>query len=306
MSRRALLVGINDYSQPEWALKGCIDDTVTMESLLRTYFGFQEPDIRLLHDQDATKQGICEGLSWLLTDYNGDGTDVRIFQFSGHGTQIDDQNGDEWDYLDEVIVPYDHDWNKPFRDDDLKAIFDEIPPNVNFTFIADCCHSGSIQKALLDSGIEFRSRSLVPPETILERIEARRRKRDQKYEQLMNARLQEMIKDVPPHELAVKLPDLIKKLRSSLRENKFALVEADRHILLAGCEDRQTAPDAFIEGGWHGAFTWAMAKAIREADGDLTYEQLIIQAGGKLREFDQRPQLECPKAMRGLRVFGPL
>ncbi len=62
-----------------------------------------------------------------------------------------DQNNEEWEGFDEVIVPYDHDWDKPFRDDDLRAIFEIFPAEVNFTFIADCCHSGSIQRPLQEA-----------------------------------------------------------------------------------------------------------------------------------------------------------
>ena len=83
---------------------------------------------------------------------------MRVFHFSSHGTQVDDQSDEEWECLDEVIVPYDHDWDNPFRDDDLRAIFEKIPEGVAFTFVADCCHSGTIQKGLFDTGIKFLPR----------------------------------------------------------------------------------------------------------------------------------------------------
>ena len=120
MSRRALLVGINNFRPGIQGLRGCINDTHEMGGLLREYFGFQEQDIKVLHDADATAQRIREGLGWLLSDYDGD--DVRVFHFSSHGTQVDDQGDDEWECLDEVIVTYDHDWDHPFRDDDLRVI----------------------------------------------------------------------------------------------------------------------------------------------------------------------------------------
>ena len=129
-----------------------------MQGLLATYFGFQDEEVRVLHDGDATVQGIHGSLAWLLSEYDADGSDVRVFHFSSHGTQVDDQSEDEWECSDEVIVPYDHDWDNPFRDDNLKDIFAPIPEGVNFTFIADCCHSGTIQRALLNSGVEFTPR----------------------------------------------------------------------------------------------------------------------------------------------------
>ena len=65
MSKKALLVGINDFVRPEWQLNGCINDTLEMPELLGQYYGFQEEDIELLHDQAATNQGIRDGLDWL-------------------------------------------------------------------------------------------------------------------------------------------------------------------------------------------------------------------------------------------------
>ena len=56
----------------------------------------------------ATTAGIHAGLDWLLSDYDGDGSDVRVFHFSSHGTQAEDQNNDEWERKDEVIVTADH------------------------------------------------------------------------------------------------------------------------------------------------------------------------------------------------------
>ncbi|MFQ5340094.1 MAG: caspase family protein [Anaerolineae bacterium] len=306
MSRKALLVGINNFTQPSWRLRGCINDTIAMQGALTTYFGFEDQDIRVLHDGDATAQGIRDGLEWLLSGYAGDGRDVRVFHFSSHGTQVDDQSEDEWECLDEVIVPYDHDWSTPFRDDDLRAIFDTIPEGVNFTFIADCCHSGTIQKVLFDVGVEFRPRYLSPPLEVQDRILARQAQRDAEADAWAAAQLAQMLQDIPQDQWAAKMQEYLALLRRRFRENKYGVVPVERHVLLAGCEDRQTAADAHIEGEYRGAFTWALSQAIKDANGDLTYDELITRAGANLREYAQRPQLECPSEMRDLKVFGPL
>ena len=52
--------------------------------------------------------------------------DVLVFYYSGHGSQVRDRNGDELtDGLDEIICPYDMDWDRGtyILDDDLDAIF---------------------------------------------------------------------------------------------------------------------------------------------------------------------------------------
>jgi hypothetical protein len=304
MARRALLVGINNFRPGIQGLRGCINDTHEMGGLLREYFGFQEQDIKVLHDADATAQRIREGLGWLLSDYDGD--DVRVFHFSSHGTQVDDQGDDEWECLDEVIVTYDHDWDHPFRDDDLREIFLSIPANVNFSFIADCCHSGSIQKALLDSEVEFEPRYLTPPSEIVDAIDARLAKRDTEAHKWASKEMLRVLRETPEEEWDAMAETYLDELLKRYRQNKYGVVEADRHILLAACEDRQTAADARIEGEWRGAFTWALGRAIQEGDRDLTYDQLIKRAGTNLRGFAQRPQLESPPDVRKLKVFAPL
>lgn len=307
MSKRALLVGINQFKRPDVTpLRGSVRDTVEMRELLTSYFGFQEGDIEILCDSDATSQNVRKGLDWLLSDYEGDGKDVRIFLFSSHGTYVEDQDGDEWDCLDEVIVTHDHDWDKPFRDDELRKIFEPIPVGVNFTFIADCCHSGTIQKELLDSDLEFEPRFLTPPSEIIDGIERRLAARDAQAKAWARKELLKIARDTPEDEQEARTDKLLDELMKSFRQNRYAVVEAERHILLAACEDRQTAAAAKIGGEWRGVFTWALGQAMRETNGDLRYEELIQQAGSKLRRLAQRPQLECPPEMRKLKVFAPL
>jgi hypothetical protein len=306
MSKKALLVGINNFTRPSWRLRGCINDTIEMQGLLTAYFGFQDEQIKVLHDGDASVQGIRNGLAWLLSEYAGDGSDVRIFHFSSHGTQVDDQSGDEWECKDEVIVPYDHNWNNPFRDDDLRAIFDVIPEGVNFTFIADCCHSGTIQRALFDSGVEFTPRYLTPPPEVSDRIATLQAKRDAEGDAWAAAQLAQMLQGVPQDQWVAKMQEYLALLRRRFRENKYGVIPVGRHVLLAACEDRQTAADARIEGDYRGAFTWALGRAIKDANGNLTYDQLITRTGANLKAYEQRPQLECPSELRALKVFAPL
>ena len=46
--------------------------------------------------------------------------DFLIFQFSGHGSQIRDREGDELsDHMDELICPYDMNWDDGFITDDI-------------------------------------------------------------------------------------------------------------------------------------------------------------------------------------------
>ena len=188
----------------------------------------------------------------------------------------------------------------------MRACFSDIPDDVNFTFIADCCHSGTIQKGLLEGDVDFVGRFIVPPPEISDRIEALRVNRDNSRNSLASAKLTEILQDTPKDQWEATIAAFLDPMQHQLSDNRFGFVEQENHVLLAACEDKQTAADARIEGDYRGAFTWAISKSINEANGDLTYGRLIELAGAHLRRYEQRPQLECPEALRELRLFEPL
>ena len=65
-------------------------------------------------------------------------------------------------------------------------------------------------------------------------------------------------------------------------------------VLITGCRDTQTSADAFINGRYNGALTFALVDAIRKTKGRLTYRQFHDRAAAvlKARKFEQVPQLE--------------
>jgi Caspase domain. len=84
------------------------------------------------------------------------------------------------------------------------------------------------------------------------------------------------------------------------RRKKFGIdVNEERNILLAACRENQTSADAFIGGGYHGAFTYFLVETIKElesmtSDKHLSYRRLVQETGEKLEKngFEQIPQLE--------------
>ncbi|MEM7536857.1 MAG: caspase family protein [Chloroflexota bacterium] len=311
MSNRALLVGINDFlGRPGWRLRGCLNDTWDMQALLHENYGFERDDIRLLHNQEATADGIRTGLAWLLSDYQGDGDDTRIFHFASHGTQVEDVSGDEYDCADEVIVSYDHRFSEPFLDDELNEIFSTIPEHVHFTFIADCCHSGTIQRFVLPSENQSgeaeervcRNRAVQPPVEMQQRISERITQRDIAFDEFVEEEFDALVKNTPSEQL----PEIMRTFREDALaqfKSKFNIASVDRCILLAACEDEQTAADAKIDGQYRGALTWSLTKALRESSGRLNYVELIQLIAIYLSDFEQTPQLECPDSWRYERVF---
>ncbi|HEY3380354.1 MAG TPA: caspase family protein [Vicinamibacterales bacterium] len=163
MARRALLVGLNRYPNPENTLRGCLNDVLQMRELLRTHGGFEdERTVRLLTDQRATTRAIVERLEWLVGGARPG--DVLVFHYSGHGAQVRDRHGDELDDgLDEIICPYDLDWDSPFTDDDLYGIVKDVPAGAQLTVVLDCCHSGTGLRDVAPNPRPLRSRCLCPP-----------------------------------------------------------------------------------------------------------------------------------------------
>src|SRR5688572_21512231 len=151
MARKALLVGINDY-QGISDLRGCINDVTNMRNILKTFLGFQNNDIRLLIDARATKANIVTRLNWLVRGAKAG--DYLVFHFSGHGSQIRDRDGDELsDRMDELLCPYDMNWEGNYiTDDDLRDIFKRLPQGVLLEVFLDSCHSGTGLRLLDDLG----------------------------------------------------------------------------------------------------------------------------------------------------------
>ncbi|NIM06729.1 MAG: hypothetical protein GTN65_14190, partial [Armatimonadetes bacterium] len=147
-------------------------------------------------------------------------------------------------------------------------MFGAIPERVNFTFIADCCHSGSIQRVPLgrDQELEFEPRYLNPPPEVTKRIAEGRNKRGAAFDSASAAELLALLEGVPEAQRAEKVEEYFAQARSRLAENKYGFVSVDQHALLAACQDRQTAADARIEGDFRGAFTWGLSQAIKQSN----------------------------------------
>ena len=151
--KRALLIGINDYRAVP-GLQGSVNDVQTMREVLVKRWGFPEANIKVLTDAAATRAGILAALEDLVRTTGPN--DTVYFHYSGHGSQVEDQNGDEADGLDETIVPVDG--RSPgiadILDDQLDAIFARLKTH-NAVIVLDSCHSGTATRAF-----DIRARSL--------------------------------------------------------------------------------------------------------------------------------------------------
>lgn len=151
--KKALLVGINRYQLPGNNLRGCLNDIAIIKTILTGLFGYT--DIQTLTDGQATKANIVQALKSLIAS----GADQMVFHYSGHGTSFYDQATNE---TDQALCPSDvQDVNTLISDKEMASILAAIPANAKLFFIADCCHSGTIDRELMFN--KSRPRSMVIP-----------------------------------------------------------------------------------------------------------------------------------------------
>jgi len=176
-TRRAVLVGINTYvpktsaedessakananasasahvqkSNPgrgSWRnLEGSLNDVASIRQLLITRFGFEDSDVHVLGEAQATREGIQNAIRRYLADAASPG-DISFFYYAGHGSQMKNSKSQEADKLDETIVPSDSRAGAlDIRDKELARDFMEvIRKGAVLTAIFDSCHSGSVAR----------------------------------------------------------------------------------------------------------------------------------------------------------------
>jgi hypothetical protein len=151
-----LQVGIGKYMNAP-PLSGSVNDVVEMRKVLEgERYGIPAANILTLTDAQGTKQQIFEAFQKHLIakarehfEKTGNKDAVVLFQFSGHGSQVPDVDGDEKDDgKDETLVTYDSrdktGENRDITDDEIYALTSELRRwTDNIVYIFDSCHSGS-------------------------------------------------------------------------------------------------------------------------------------------------------------------
>jgi len=261
--RRALLIGINAYSSPDIPrLHGCVNDIEAMRLVLTGRFGFAAGNIRELTDAAATRAGILAALEKLVSEAHP--RDLVFIHYAGHGSQVEDQNGDEADRKDETLVPYDaRTAGVPdVTDDELNALLGRMRAE-HAIVVLDCCHSGTGTRAVT--------------------VRARQVEEDKRVE-LYRDKLAGTRAIVP--------------------------LASERYVLLTGAADHESALDGPIEGRYHGAFSYALTRALGSAAADAAPRVLFQSIEAEMRRLGEQwminsmpePQLEAPLAS----LDGPL
>lgn len=150
MAKKALVVGINDYSN--WNsgvniggltlsapnLHWCVADSNSFGQLLKDGFNFDS--VTTLQDSQATSKAILDGITNLLN--SGSAGDTICLYFSGHGGRIPENPGSSSTRYYETIVPYDAAMISSMQ---VASIAQSLEPDsINFTLVFDSCNSGGM------------------------------------------------------------------------------------------------------------------------------------------------------------------
>jgi hypothetical protein len=270
MARQALCIGINDYPGTGSDLSGCVNDANDWRALFEKR-GFA---VSRLLDRQATGKNVREAIRAIIAGAkNGD---VIAIQFSGHGSYVPDEDGDEPDGADECVCPYDVNSRGPITDDDLFEIYSAKKPGVKLLVISDSCHSGTVARfaplptppAGRSGKTPERKVKFLPPETFLS-------KRD-----------------------LAKLG-----IRRGIRRSK----PPGRHaaLLMSGCQDVEYSYDAYFRGRPNGAFSFVAIRALAKLPSGANYAawHQAIRRSLPSAQYPQTPNLFGSKSMKAWKVF---
>jgi hypothetical protein len=263
MAKRALCIGINDYPGTDSDLSGCVNDASDWAAALAGR-GFA---VTQLIDHAATKAGMVAAISDLIGEsVKGD---TVVISYSGHGTWVPDDSGDEPDARDEALCPWDIGAGKVLLDDEVHELFMLRPPGVRILLISDSCHSGSVTRgdeSDLDPGMP-RARFLPPAVW--------------------------MSPDALPRSTA----------RPTMLSGGFTRAGGD--LLLAGCLDTQYSWDTSFNGRPNGAFTYYALKTLQTLPANASYETWFKEIRNYLpsTRLPQDPQILGNRTARRFKVF---
>lgn len=149
---QTICFGCDDYSGKENDLAVCKADARAFAKL------FGGP---VIADRKVTRTNFVSSVKkWAASVPVWKGPiDYGFASFSGHGTFLPDDNGDEADGRDECLVMADL---RTVRDDEFKQLLDARRASARLVIVTDSCFSGTVYRRLHIEHEPLRARYLAP------------------------------------------------------------------------------------------------------------------------------------------------
>lgn len=252
---RVLSVGIN-YVGTRAELNGCINDVINLKKEIKTKSHVIMTEISQDVSLIPTRANIINQIKKFVA--NAKPGENLLFQYSGHGSYMRDNDGDEDDHRDETICPLDYARSGDIKDDQLKKIMvDPLPAGCKLWCIFDCCHSGTIMDLKYNCKVNGRGKKGQKGK------KGKKGKRNWK-----------------------------KKINQKYADTNCQV------ICFSGCLDKQTSADAWEEGQYQGAMTWGLIKTVNTLNKRgvaVTYKNVMknLLKLMKARRYTQIPQISA-------------
>ncbi len=261
----SVLVGINGY--PAKPLQGCINDVDSIETYLNSVYRKEYVSIKRLTDNDQTlptRNNLIQAFDHFQQAEAGD---VCLFYYSGHGSYSaapeefwTDTSGFVQSFvMQDSRVP----GGRDLLDKELGYLIWKTmaeKEDVTFVAITDCCHSGTITKAIFDRS-EIVDKMESPnnvPVSVTDYLG---------YGEIING----------IHAYSESVDPVTNKKRITGKQGC--------HIHIASSRDNQTSKELLIEGKRRSAFTFAMLKVLYTCSGNIGYNELVNKAAIQVKNM---------------------
>jgi hypothetical protein len=270
MTGFALCIGINNYPGTENDLAGCVNDADDWAGVLAKR-GFV---VQRMVDRQATGKAMRSAIRELAA--RAAAGDLIVVQYSGHGSFVPDEDGDEPDGTDECICPHDVARRGPITDDELFELYSARRPGVKLLMISDSCNSGTVARF---------ARTATPPATRGKNPPRRR------------------VRFLPPATFLSKREAAKFGMRRAVRRSSPPGRNAG--LLMAGCQDTEYSYDDYFRGRPNGVFTFVALRALASLPNSATYQDWYkaIRRVLPSQQYPQTPNLYGTKAMKQWKVL---
>jgi len=271
--KRSLHIGINDYPGTANDLFGCVNDAMDWSKAMKDR-GFDDQVVLL--DDKATKKAMYGAIDKIVSDTGRD--DIAVITYSGHGTWIPDEDGDEADGRDECLCPWDiGTTGEVLSDDELYEVFGDRKRGARIIFISDSCHSGTVSRMALQDDEPFKNDSLILPRA----------------------------KFMAPSFYMT--PEGLQSSYKAERAKARKKIKAAT-VLLSGCKDNEYSYDAYFNQRPNGAMTYVALWCLERLKPENTYYDWFKMIRQYLphQSYPQTPQLSCSYAQRKWSLFNEM